>query len=385
MHPRGWALLPALAALTLAACGSPSHHAPVPHPSPVEAAISAPQSTHPPIAVEKATVRTPHPRAVVVVPRASTASFRRVVRRPVRYSPVVVLHQIADLSNNDPASYAQLAQMRRHGVAAVILKANQGTGFIDGTFVRMARAARQLGLVVCGYDFVSTYTAAEAYTFINTLRAAGIWSFTRHTCPPTLDVEYGNATRSGIQNMLQILWRSYHRAQTYTGNWYWSRLGCWWPYGVTGWLSGYPYAPVPCGLPLAHYLVHQYTDRGFNGAFSSDLSWFRGTISQWRTYVNAPATRPATKPAPKPVKTPHPPIKPRRACHIRALRLGDHGLDVLHLEQALRSHGARIKLDSKFRADDLRSVFAFQRHHHLAKRPVVGNRERRLLKLRVCA
>lgn len=185
-----------------------------------------------------------------------------------------------DVSNNQwvgcTASW-DFGAIARAGHPAIYGKTNQGTGFTDCTFPSVVAKARAAGLAPGGYDFVSTYTAAEAYRFVAILRANGTCTSAK-TLPPALDVEYGAATRSGVQTMANIVKAACGRVAVYTGSWYWSpHLGCWWPSGgVTGWISGYPTASAPCGLNYTSWLQHQYSDSAWNGAGTSDMSVYQG-------------------------------------------------------------------------------------------------------------
>jgi hypothetical protein len=197
-----------------------------------------------------------------------------------------------DLSNNDPCVCA--ATLKAHGHPAEVDKANQGVGFLDGTFYRMVVDAKAHGLAVGGYDFDSEYTTGEAYAFVGQLHRAGIWRNTPNTLPPTLDVEYGNASRAGIERQLSVLRQQFGRVQIYTGGWYWlPTLGCWWPKGVQAWLSGYPSASVFCGLPESLFAVHQYTDHGYNGASFSDMNVWRGSPASWAAFIHKPVAQPS--------------------------------------------------------------------------------------------
>jgi Glycosyl hydrolases family 25 len=199
-----------------------------------------------------------------------------------------------DFSNNDPCYCG--AALRAHGIVGEIDKTNQGIGFIDRTFVGMVQNARANGLAVGGYDFVQEYNAQEVYTFINRLHAAGIWRWTTNTFPPTLDVEYGAFSYTGLQHMINILEREYGRVQIYTGGWYYEpHAGCRWPGGVSAWLSGYPNATPVCGLPSYLFAEHQFADNGFNGVTSVDLSVYR--FSNFKAFVHS--TPPKPKPSPR--------------------------------------------------------------------------------------
>lgn len=192
-----------------------------------------------------------------------------------------------DFSNNDPCYCA--AVLKAHGHPGEIDKANQGIGFTDSTFIRMAKDARAHGVAVGGYDFDQEYTAAETYKFVKQLRAAGIYRSTPNTFPPTLDVEYGAANRAGLEHQLVVLFREYGRAQIYTGSWYWlPHFGCWVPAHVAFWLSGYPVASLLCGLPGSMWVEHQFTDHGYNGAGYSDMTVWRGSQASFNAFVHVP-------------------------------------------------------------------------------------------------
>jgi hypothetical protein len=194
-----------------------------------------------------------------------------------------------DFSNNDPCYCA--AALKAHGHVGEIDKVNQGLGFIDGTFQRMAADAKAHGLNIGGYDFDQEYTAREAYTLVKALHRAGIYRSTLHTFPPTLDIEFGLASRAGLEHQLAVLFREYGRAQIYTGSWYWlPHFGCWIPPKVDFWISGYPIASLLCGLPGNRWTVHQFTDHGPTGAAeqpAADMSVWLKDAKWFASYVQA--------------------------------------------------------------------------------------------------
>ncbi len=226
-----------------------------------------------------------------------------------------------DLSNNDPASDSQIVAIAQHH-QLIINKANQGTGFIDRTFLPMTLSARRHGMATGGYDFVSCYCVAEAKVFSDRLAAAGMTRTSTRWAPPTLDIEYGSATRTGVQAMVNYLIARWGRVNIYTGGWYWTpHLGCWWPKGaVPAWLAGYPSAPVFCGLPPSLYTQHQYTDAGWNGAFNSDMTVWLRPPAAFDRFINA-----------KPVPTASQ-VRARR--HARLARLYRERAQLRHLRAA---------------------------------------------------
>jgi predicted small lipoprotein YifL len=258
------------AVLLLAACGSKPKPKPVKLPPSVVHAC--PDATHGKGAMGECAPATAQVKSTIV--HAASVSGQGITW--------------PDLSNNDPTY--NMAAIRRHGHPAVVLKVNQGVGFLDGTFYYMAKAAQRAGLAVGGYDFDQEYTAAEAYAFVGRLHAAGITRYSARKVPPTLDIEFGVPSRSGVEHQLAVLVREYGRAQIYTGGWYWlPHFGCWWPRGVPAWLSGYPTASVFCGLSQSLFNQHQFTDHGFNGVFFSDMSRWLGSAASFASYTQAVA------------------------------------------------------------------------------------------------
>lgn len=192
-----------------------------------------------------------------------------------------------DRSNNDPCYCG--AQIRADGYSGLIVKANQGTGFIDQTAVGMVQSARAAGLTVGMYDFDQDYTVAEARVFVARVHAAGIYPTTLNTFPLYFDVEFGNFNYPGLLAQIAYVRSLGYRVGIYTGQWYWTpHAGCRWPAGVSSaWLSGYPNASVPCGT--TGYNAHQFTSTPI------DLSVYLGSTAQYRTFVHA--TAPKSKPS----------------------------------------------------------------------------------------
>lgn len=197
-----------------------------------------------------------------------------------------------DLSNNDPC-YCAVA-LRKAGYKGEIDKANQGTGFIDSTFVAMIKGARAAHLAVGGYDFDETYSVAEAKVFVSQLRAAGITPHGHDEFPAVFDVEYGAFSLAGLQAQIAYVRHQGYRVEVYTGGWYWTaHAGCTWV-GVPAWLAGYPDAPIFCGLSSSLYADHQFTDHAtIDGSHSSDASVH--VTGSWAAEINAPLSKHARR------------------------------------------------------------------------------------------
>lgn len=269
-------LLPLAAIVLVAGCGEggpPKTTTTTTRPVPTSAVAACPQAAHGEGAMG------------VCVPRRLGLSSIPSTQQPAGIT-------WPDMSNNDPCICG--AAIRGHGHVGEIDKTNQGVGFTDSYFVRMVKDAARHKLAIGGYDFDSEYTANEVYKFIDRLHAGGIYKGTPNTFPPTLDVEFGAFSKTGLQHQVNILYREYGRVQIYTGGWYYlPHAGCWIPkHAEIFWLSGYPNASVFCGVSENMFKVHQYTDHGYNGGIFSDMNVWRGNGKQFNAYVHR------AKPAP---------------------------------------------------------------------------------------
>lgn len=242
--------------LALAGCGGGHHTKPASPPPVMHAACPQAANGH------------GHPG--ICAPRSQFGIAPTVVPGPV----------YPDRSNNDPC-YCGTA-IKAAGQTGLIVKANQGAGYIDPTAAGMVASARAAGLAVGEYDFDQDYTIAEARVFEARLKAAGIQPNTLNAFPAYFDVEYGSFSYTGLVAQIRYLQGQGYRVGIYTGDWYWGpHAGCRWPAGISAWLSGYPNAIMPCGLPGQLYRAHQFTDT------PSDLTVFLGSRAQFEAFVLA--------------------------------------------------------------------------------------------------
>lgn len=185
-----------------------------------------------------------------------------------------------DVSNNDP--FYNWHPVKAHGHPFGYLKTIQGTAFVDSTASAMASAARAARVLPGAYDFLEvcrTSSAGEARLFASRLKAIGLVS---HAFVPVGDAEWplrlacsASAARSWLTSWSDTVhsltgrWPGF-----YTGAWWWNpNVGCWRPPHALRWVSGYgsrASLPIPCGW--AGVDLWQYTDAGFNGVSTTDMS-----------------------------------------------------------------------------------------------------------------
>lgn len=178
-----------------------------------------------------------------------------------------------------PGSAIDFAAMRTAGTLAVILKATQGSSWIDATFVARSAAARAAGLLVGAYHFADgSDPAAQAAHF---LTIAGILPRL------VIDVEpNGMGDTISIAQAAEIVARI-HQANgrlpaVYIGRWGPTGDGAGLPNSVLSrcnlWLSAYSSHPIP-PPGWDTWMLWQYTDAGIVPGIGSpcDCSRFNGS------------------------------------------------------------------------------------------------------------
>jgi len=281
-----WATIAVLfVAIVVVGCGKtapskPSAPAPLKPLAPKPGAVKPPSGEAPSCGPKvKAEIEAGHgelgacaPSAVVEAP---TARFAVLV------SQGAVSHATGpDVSNNNP--FYGWAPVKAHGHPFAYLKTIQGTAYVDSTASGMAKSARAAGVTPGGYDFLEvcrTSSAGEARLFAARLKAIGLVG---HSFLPVGDAEWPlhpNCTTTGARAWITSWIDTVHSLTgrwpaIYTGAWWWNPvLGCWRPPHAKRWVSGYgsrSRLAIPCGWGGVD--LWQYTDRGFNGVSTTDMS-----------------------------------------------------------------------------------------------------------------
>jgi lysozyme len=111
-----------------------------------------------------------------------------------------------------------LARAKREGIAYVILKATEGTGWTDPEFAGNLAEARAAGLLVAAYHYQRPGSAAR--------QADHIASVVPREVPVILDVEKGSG-RLDLTHALvdELTARGYRVPLLYLPRWYWQQIG----------------------------------------------------------------------------------------------------------------------------------------------------------------
>lgn len=214
---------------------------------------------------------------------------------------ITATNQGPDLSNNNPVSCSQMAAIAAHN-AFVILKVNEA-GYVDRMAAGMAICARAHGLTVGGYDFLHVCLndpAWEAHVFLAHLADDGLVG--PGSLPGVGDVEWPQHPQCNVRSWL-LTWLAVVKAgdrgrepMLYSGAWWWNpHVGAWWPNPALGWVSGYVPFPPPIPAGLAHLDIWQFSDHGWNGATTSDLSVWRDGVPAFLAVTGAPAPKPVDR------------------------------------------------------------------------------------------
>jgi GH25 family lysozyme M1 (1,4-beta-N-acetylmuramidase) len=186
-----------------------------------------------------------------------------------------------------PIDWAELA---RHGIKFVAIKASEGTYYTDPYYRSDARAAARAGLAVLAYTFANPDRAGGAATAGFAVRAAR-YRRARGAMPLVVDLEndpYSNSDCYHVGQRRMIAWIGgfARRARALTGSWpiiY--TTAAWWQEctGSTGrfsrdplWLADYNGGPPAAPSPWSRWSFWQYSEEGYlPGIGWTDLDYFQ--------------------------------------------------------------------------------------------------------------
>jgi GH25 family lysozyme M1 (1,4-beta-N-acetylmuramidase) len=188
-----------------------------------------------------------------------------------------------------------LASFKAGGGLGVLLKASQGSHFVDNWFIRRLMQAHSLGLLIGAYTFLdATSPVAQVDNFLRLV-------FGVPGLKLAIDVE-PNSVNGGTVTVEQAA-EVASRIQAVTYEWPMVYIGRYGPDGKgTGlpnkilsncdlWISHYtPHAaptlpPVTADVGWTRYRLWQYTDKGsVQGAPKIDRNRFNGTEDELRTW-----------------------------------------------------------------------------------------------------
>ena len=212
---------------------------------------------------------------------------------PAPYLPPVMSDVVFDISHYENVSQ-DFVTTAQAGIAAVILKATQGTGFVDPTFLPRVAEARAAGLLVGAYHFLDSSSPAEQVAHFLTV-----------------------AVSEGMVNWLALDWEPYPASQASTiqaataaasvqaatGKWpilYTIRSMLSAPNKTLSncplWLAEYGTRPI-CPPGFTAWRLWQHTDGQVGSAVvpvpgigPCDRSKFAGTVDQLSAWWSAPTS-----------------------------------------------------------------------------------------------
>ncbi len=197
--------------------------------------------------------------------------------------------QFADLSHHQGS--VDLAAYARAGHDRVMLKATEGTGFLDGQFTARWRQAGQLGLKRGAYHFLrNALPGGEQWAwFISAVRRAGPLQPGDWLCLDSEDpATPGRAVAASREFCAAAVAAGFPDGEVYTGRWYAD------PNGLTAavfppgwrrlWLSDYTPAQValPAGWTQAQLVALQFTDKGTVPGIGTPCDYNR-VVNDWHT------------------------------------------------------------------------------------------------------
>src|SRR5271157_5437097 len=215
---------------------------------------------------------------------------------PAPYLPAVMSDVVIDLSHYDVVSQdfvqtATVPDANGNTILAVILKATQGTGFVDPTFLSRVAEAKAAGLLVGAFHFLDGSNPAEQVAHFLTVAKseAGLSWF-------AIDWEpYPASQASAMQVATAVA-----SVQDKTGMWpivYMNRFMLSAPNATLSkcplWLAEYGSNPI-CPPGFAEWKLWQHTDGHFGrvrpvpGIGRCDRSKFAGTVEELKAWWQKP-------------------------------------------------------------------------------------------------
>jgi len=209
------------------------------------------------------------------------------------YLPPVMSDVVFDISHYENVSQ-DFVTTANAGIVTVILKATQGTGFVDPTFLERAAEARSAGLLVGAYHFLDGSSPAQQVAHFLTVATSegGVDSL-------AIDWEpYPSSQATTLQAATAVA-----SVQAATGRWpviYMTR------YMLSAanktlancplWLAEYGTRPI-CPPGFTAWQLWQHTDGQVGSAVvpvpgigPCDRSKFAGTVDQLRAWWSAPTS-----------------------------------------------------------------------------------------------
>ena len=252
------------------------------------------------------------------------------------------------------------------GVPIAMVKATEGTSYINPDYVPARLRAKEAGAFFCAYHFLQAGNGAgqadHAYSVVG-------------STPLMLDMETetlnGFTSKPSVTDAANFVSR--YRAHggviylMYLPRWYWASLGSpsLTPLIELGLLlvsSNYT-SYSDSGPGWASYggmtpVIWQYTDNAtLNGVNPVDFNAYRGTLAEFQRQVTTGA-----QPGGQPMLQESEPM----------LQEGDTGAAVKTLQTRLNAWGATLAVDGDFGSATLAAVKAFQTAHHLSMDGIVG-------------
>jgi lysozyme len=212
---------------------------------------------------------------------------------PAPYLPPVMSDVVFDISHYENVSQ-DFVTTAQAGIAAVILKATQGTGFVDPTFLPRVAEARAAGLLVGAYHFLDGGSPAEQVAhFLTVAVSEGMVNWL------ALDWEPYPASQANVMQAATAV----ASVQAATGKWpilYTIRSMLSAPNKTLSncplWLAEYGTRPI-CPPGFTAWRLWQHTDGQVGSAVvpvpgigPCDRSKFAGTVDQLRTWWSALAS-----------------------------------------------------------------------------------------------
>lgn len=240
------------------------------------------------------------------------STFQALVRSfTATFSDGVKLRGL-DLSHWNANANIDFPVLKANGIDFVILKATEGTGFVDDTFEAKYKAALAAGLIVMPYHFFrGNYSgSAQANHCVDTLRELGFLDAIEYVPIIWADVESSDGVtqdqrRNRLLAFLQTVESLGFQGGVYSSPYYWNSL-----IGLVGWVANYwqwdahwtsaAQPTLPLGWSWDKCIVwqngihpaHSWVEKVVGATGNVDHNYFFGDLAYLKEILKFPTTPP---------------------------------------------------------------------------------------------
>jgi GH25 family lysozyme M1 (1,4-beta-N-acetylmuramidase) len=206
--------------------------------------------------------------------------------------------EILDVSSHQGNVDFPRIRLLRPQVAGVIIKVNEGTGYLNPFFAAQYDSARRAGLLTGGYSFDRPGVAgtADVDLYLKTVGGRAMELGHWLDCEVTDDLPPATISERLHEDANRLDQATVHHTGIYTGRWFWDpqTRGSGWASALPAWIANYSGSGPDIPFPWKRAMLWQFTDKYQVAGLSLDASVWTGTDLEWSRWTGRSAPVPPT-------------------------------------------------------------------------------------------